>query len=179
MTHRRGRGAAWFTEEVAVHLDAVYRFFVRRTARQDADDLTSDVFATAWRRRQDLPEEAILPWLYRAAGFVLANHRRRASSLPLHLVQEPVAADHALRIADRDRLSRALAAVSERDRDILLLHAWEGLDGRELADALGISRSGAQAALSRARTRLREVWAGVMQDDDASRHIPSDSNPTG
>ena len=40
-----------------------------------------------------------------------------------------------------------------------MLHAWEGLDGTELAEALGISRSGAQAALSRARARLREVWS--------------------
>ena len=52
----------------------------------------------------------------------------------------------------------ALATVGERDRHILLLHAWEGLDGAELAAVLEISRSGAEAALSRARKRLREAW---------------------
>ena len=156
---------AWFTGDVAVHLDAVYRYFVRRAPRQDADDLTADVFAVAWRRRGDVPRGGELPWLYRTAGFTLANHRRRANGLPLQVVAEPPAsaeADHALRIAERDRLSRALAALGARDREILLLHAWEGLDGTELGDALGITRSGAQAALSRARDRLREVWR--MQD---------------
>ena len=52
-----------------------------------------------------------------------------------------------------------LAALPARDRRILLLHAWEGLDGAQLAEVLGISRGGADAALSRARARLREVWA--------------------
>ncbi len=59
-------------------------------------------------------------------------------------------------------LRGALESVGERDRQILLLHAWEGLDGVQLADALGISRSGADAALSRARKRLREAWAGRL-----------------
>ena len=156
---------AWFTDEVATHLDAVYRYFRRRAAVQDADDLTAEVFEIAWRRRDDVPLEWILPWLYRTAGFVLSNHRRRARGLPLPLAEEPSDRDHAQRIADHDQLSRALSVISERDRDILLLHAWEGLTGAELAEALGISRSGAQAALSRARSRLREVWWPPMQDE--------------
>lgn len=164
--------AAWFTSDVATHLDAIYRYFVRRVPRQDADDLTAEVFATAWRRRADVPREATLPWLYRTAGYMLANHRRRAHGIPLHLTVEPANehanADHAQRIADRDQLSRALAALAPRDREILLLHAWEGLSGDELADALGVSRSGAQAALSRARARLRERWTPSMQDGGPS-----------
>lgn len=162
--HQR-RDGPWFTSEVAAHLDAIYRYFVRRADRQDADDLTSEVFATAWRRRDDVPDEAILPWLYRAAGYVLANHRRRARATPSLTLVEPAEPDHTQRIADRDELTRALAALSDRDRDILLLHAWEGLDGSELAEALSISRSGAQAALSRARARLREIWTPSLQDD--------------
>jgi RNA polymerase sigma-70 factor (ECF subfamily) len=55
-------------------------------------------------------------------------------------------------------LKLVLAQLSPRDRRILLLHAWEGLDGDELAVALGISRGGADAALSRARARLRQAW---------------------
>lgn len=157
--------AAWFTSEVAPYVDAVFRYFVRRAARQDADDLSAEVFEIAWRRRHDVPAEAILPWLYRTSGYVLANHRRRLRSTPEVVAVEPHDDDHAVRIADADELTRALAQLSERDRDIVLLHAWEGLDGNELAAALGISRSGAQAALSRARARLREVWTPSLQED--------------
>ena len=148
----------WFTAEVAVHLDAVYRYFVRRAPRHDADDLTAEVFTTAWRRHADIPREAILPWLYKTAGFTLANHRRRAAVLPLHAMPELATPDHADRASMRDELSRALAQLTERERQVILLHAWEGLDGNALAEALDLSRSGAQSALSRARARLRDVW---------------------
>lgn len=154
---------AWFVSDVSVHVDAVYRYFVRRALRQDADDLTAEVFETAWRRRADIPREYELPWLYRTAGFVLANHRRRALLAPVQLATEESAPDHADAVARRDEVQRALMALSSRDRDILILHAWEGLDGTELGIVLGTSRSGAQAALSRARARLREVWAQLQE----------------
>ncbi|GAA3923769.1 RNA polymerase sigma factor [Microbacterium invictum] len=129
--------------------------------RQDADDLTAEVFTTAWRRRDDLPRGAELPWLYKTAGFVLANHRRRAATLPLHALPPLTTPDHAEQAARSDELARALGRLSARDREVLMLHAWDGLDGNELATVLGVSRSGAQAALSRARARLRVVWAAA------------------
>ena len=49
-------------------------------------------------------------------------------------------------------------ALDARDRQVLVLNAWEGLSGDDLAAVLGISRGGADAALSRARARLREQW---------------------
>ena len=154
----------WFAEGVAVHMDAVYRYFLRRTHRSDVDDLTAETFTLAWRKRSSVPRGAELPWLYRTAGYLLANHRRRSRAVHLHAVEEPTSPDHAEELARRDRIDRALAALSPRDREILLLHAWEGLDGTELGEALGVSRSGAQAALSRARARLRELWR--VQDAD-------------
>ncbi|MRG60946.1 sigma-70 family RNA polymerase sigma factor [Agromyces sp. CFH 90414] len=157
-----GADAEWFTHVVHEHATALVRYFARRGPRQDAEDLAADVFATAWRRRDDVPREAVLPWLYRTAGFILANHRRKLGDVPVEHVPDSGPA----RVADDPELSAlfdaelrgALASVGDRDRRILLLHAWEGLDGAELAAVLGISRSGADAALSRARKRLREAW---------------------
>lgn len=157
---------AWFTEIVREHSTALVRYFARRGPRQDAEDLAADVFATAWRRHDDVPREAVLPWLYRTAGFTLANHRRKQIDLPVDVVPESgtarVAEDPELSALFDAELRGALATVGERDRQILLLHAWEGLDGEELAEVLGISRSGADAALSRARKRLREAWGERM-----------------
>jgi RNA polymerase sigma-70 factor (ECF subfamily) len=158
--------ADWFTTVVAEHSTALVRYFARRGPRQDAEDLAADVFATAWRRRDDVPREAVLPWLYRTAGFILANSRRKRSDLPVGDVPESgavrVDADPELNALFDAELRGALASVGERDRQILLLHSWEGLDGTELAEVLGISRSGADAALSRARKRLREAWGERM-----------------
>jgi RNA polymerase sigma-70 factor (ECF subfamily) len=156
----------WFTEVVREHSTALVRYFARRGPRQDAEDLAADVFATAWRRRTDVPREAVLPWLYRTAGFTLANHSRKHLDVPVNDVPESgavrVDSDPELSVLFDAELRGALASVGERDRQILLLHAWEGLDGAELAEVLGISRSGADAALSRARKRLREAWGNRM-----------------
>lgn len=153
---------AWFTEVVREHSTALVRYFVRRGPRQDAEDLAAEVFATAWRRRDDVPREAVLPWLYRTAGFTLANGRRKRVDLPVEELPETgvvrIEHDPELSALFDAELRGALESVGERDRRILLLHAWEGLDGAELAAVLGISRSGADAALSRARKRLREAW---------------------
>jgi len=154
------RDDAWFDGLFRAHATPVYRYLLRRGAGQDAHDLTADVLVTAWRRREDIPEGAELPWLYTTARYTLANHRRKGRPIPVADVPEGVddADPAALSIADEE-VREVLAALSPRDRQVLLLHAWEGLDGDGLADVLGISRGGADAALSRARARLRQAWA--------------------
>jgi len=151
---------AWFEQIFAEHSTAVFRYFARRIGVQEAEDLTADVFTTAWRRRSDVPEGAELPWLYRTAGFVLANHQRKGRPVPVEQVPDEPDDDvdpASLAIND-DEVREVLAALSPRDRRILLLVAWDGLGGDELAAVLGVSRGGADAALSRARARLREAW---------------------
>ena len=115
---------------------------------------------TAWRRRGDVPEGAELPWLYRTAGYVLANHRRKGRPMPVADLPEVIddVDPSDLSVLD-DEVRAVLAALSPRDRRVLLLHAWDGLDGDQLAEVLGIGRGGADAALSRARARLRQAWA--------------------
>ncbi|UFU03482.1 RNA polymerase sigma factor [Ruania suaedae] len=158
------RDEAWFDDLFLAHAQAVYRYLVRRGARQDAEDLAADVLATAWRRREDVPAGHELAWLYRTAGFVLANHRRKGRAVPvgdgegLDTERAEHASDPADLAVDDQRVREVLGALSARDRHVLLLHAWEGLDGEALGAALGISRGGAAAALSRARSRLREAW---------------------
>ena len=157
-----GHDPAWFDHLFRTHSRAVVRYLARRAPAADVEDLAADVLATAWRRRADVPDGAELPWLYRTAGYVLANYRRKGRPIPVAEVpDEPDDVDPAdLAIAD-DAVRRALAVLSPRDRRILLLHAWEGLDGAALAEVLGVSRGGADAALSRARARLREAWASA------------------
>ncbi len=154
------RDDAWFDALFRAHATAVLRYFLRRGAGDDAQDLTADVFATAWRRRDDVPEGAELPWLYRTAGFVLANHRRKGRPVPVAEIADEATGDDPEDLALADDAVRAvLGTLSPRDRTILVLHAWEGLDGAGLAEVLGISRGGADAALSRARARLRQAFA--------------------
>lgn len=156
------RDSAWFDELFRTHARSVVRYFARRAAPSDVEDLAAEVLTVAWRRRRDVPEGGELPWLYRTSAFVLANHRRKARPVPIEDgwdgMDDTDPAD--LAVAD-DQARRALASLSSRDRQVLLLHAWDGLDGDDLAAVLGISRGGADAALSRARARLRAAWAAL------------------
>ncbi|MDM7830402.1 sigma-70 family RNA polymerase sigma factor [Cellulomonas sp. MW9] len=157
---RAERGAPWFEALVRDHATPVHRYLARRVAADDVEDLTADVLTIAWRRREEVPSGAELPWLYRTAGFVVANHRRKSRPVLMADVPEDADDDDPALLAVRDdQARRALAALSPRDRQIVLLHAWEGLTGDGLAEVLGIGRGGADAALSRARSRLAAAWA--------------------
>ena len=152
--------AAWFEHLVRTHTRALHRYLVRRVGVGDADDLAADVLVVAWRRRDDVPDEAPLAWLYRTAGFVVANFRRKGRPIPIGELPDEVADDDPAVQAVRDEQVRAvLRRLSPRDRQIVLLNAWEGLAGDDLATVLGIGRGGADAALSRARARLATAWS--------------------
>ncbi|MEK9737654.1 MAG: sigma-70 family RNA polymerase sigma factor, partial [Candidatus Nanopelagicales bacterium] len=133
------------------HAQQVRRYFVRRLGDGSdpvvtADDLTGDVFVVAWRRRESIPDGAELPWLYAVARWVLANHRRRPTEVvvaDLGDVEEIDDADPGYLVTEDVALRTAWQQLSPRDREVLRLSAWEGLDGSALATALGISVSGA------------------------------------
>ena len=61
--------------------------------------------------------------------------------------------------AERGRLNAALAGLSESDRELLLVVAWEGLTHAEAAAALGISPGAARTRLHRARRRALKTLA--------------------
>ena len=145
------------------HRDDVWRYLRRRTA-DDHEDLTTEVFLVAWRRRDQLPHEP-LPWLYGVARKVLANHRRGdarraalAERAAAHAREDTP--DLADAVGLREDLSQALATLKEPDRELVLLVAWEGLTIAEAAAALGCTRAAAAVRLHRARKRLHHALDG-------------------
>ena len=124
----------------------------------DVEELVQSVFVVAWRRIDDVPAGAELPWLIGVARNVLSNARRSHSrrrallSRILPSRDDPSAED--LVTASED-LKRAFGCLSRSDREILLLHFWEGLEAANLAVVLGIRQGAASTRLSRASARLR------------------------
>jgi RNA polymerase sigma-70 factor, ECF subfamily len=147
------------------HYWALLRFAVRRLPDHDsARDLVADTFAVAWQHRNRIPPNRTLPWLYRVAGNLVANRRRRGARADeaTRRLTSYAALRHTAGADERAEWSEALESVlavlrtlGERDREVLLLHAWEGLQGDDLAAALGCSAGAAAARLHRARRRLR------------------------
>jgi RNA polymerase sigma-70 factor, ECF subfamily len=143
--------------------EPVQRFLLRRCDPATADDVLGDTLLVVWRRLDDVPADAALPWVYGVARGCLANAHRSAARqqrLVLRLMREP-APDTAPDTHADAGLSEALAALPEGDRELLRLWAWEQLAPREIAVALGISANAAAIRLHRAKKRLRaELTAG-------------------
>ena len=57
----------------------------------------------------------------------------------------------------RQRVQRALARLSTEDREIILMRDFEDLSNHEVAEALGLSDSGATMRYGRALYRLKEI----------------------
>jgi RNA polymerase sigma-70 factor (ECF subfamily) len=62
----------------------------------------------------------------------------------------------------------AVHALSARDREILMLVAWDGLSVDEAATALGCSRGAAKVRFHRAKRRLARALAELEQEDVAT-----------
>ncbi|WP_433005570.1 RNA polymerase sigma factor [Kribbella sp. CA-294648] len=157
-----------FEQLYRAHYVAVLAYVVRRSADVEAArDVVSEVFEIAWRRREEIPAQHVRPWLYRVAANRL-GHRYRSDQRELQALRRlatEAATDSAMRgTAEQVEAAHALAEVvtalgrlGVKDQQVLLLNAWEGLSGHELAVALGCSTTAAGVRLHRARRRLKSV----------------------
>jgi len=164
-----------FEAMYVTHCPAVRSFVHRRISPEIADDLVADVFLAAWRRFDQAPEDQ-LPWLYGIARGVLANARRaqtRRFALYDRLARtgfpQTTVADETA--GETPEVLRALASLSERDREILLLVAWEGLSRVEGARVLGIPASRFAVRLHRARRRLEQALDRVQAGDATNTQL--------
>ena len=154
------------------HSRAVYNFAFRWTVDWAlAEDLASEVFLTAWRRRSEVvfttESGSVLPWLLGVATNLLRNQRRgkrRADAAIARLdpsnAQSDFSDDVLGRMADEAQMAEVHAVVeqlAEHERDVLALCAWAGLDYEEAAIALAVPVGTVRSRLSRARAHLREL----------------------
>jgi len=149
------------------HYEAVLAYARRRAPASIADDVAAETFAVAWRRADQIPAEP-LPWLRGVARRVLSTQRRSATRRELlrgRLLDRSSSASLAGETGDR--LGAVLANLSERDREAVLLVAWEGLAPAEAASALSISATAFSVRLHRARRRLR---IALEQDERSETH---------
>jgi RNA polymerase sigma-70 factor (ECF subfamily) len=105
------------------HAGAVLAYARRRVGESDADDVLAETFLVVWRRRAQVPDDA-LPWLYAVAGNVIRNRRRaerRREALVARMAAQPSFAD-----TPEPRLQEALAALKPLDREALLLTRCSG-----------------------------------------------------
>jgi len=157
------------------HFGSIHRFLHRRVGPDLADELASETFAEAFRRRRayDPRLADVRPWLFGIAVNLLRHHmrteRRRLLAYARSGIDPVLDADLESAEARVDaaalgpRLASCLASLRDGDRDVLLLYAWVDLRYEEIAQALGLPIGTVRSRLHRARRRVRELLAATGQ----------------
>jgi RNA polymerase sigma-70 factor (ECF subfamily) len=159
------------TAPLTADFDALYRatvddlFAYVATLLRDraaAEDVVAAAFERAYRRRgsYDARRGSRRQWLFgiaRHAALDELRRRRHVASLAADPEAGEPPLDEAADPLRRATVRAALAGLDARDRELVALKFFAGLDNAEIAGVLGISPSNAGTRLHRAVHRLREA----------------------
>jgi RNA polymerase sigma-70 factor (ECF subfamily) len=173
-----------FRELFDSHFRELLGYALRRVGSpDDAADIVAETMLVAWRRIAEVPADCTAKlWLYGVARRVLANHRRgevRRNRLTdrMRLELADVTPD-LMSLADSTAvLQDGMAQLSDDDRELIMLTAWDGLDPREAAVVLGVPARTVRTRLHRARARLKRsvgdafTGDGHVRDDQHARPL--------
>jgi RNA polymerase sigma-70 factor, ECF subfamily len=149
-------------ELVQRHQDTVRAVAYRMSSRWDvADDVAQDTFLRIHRSAAGYrPTAAFRTWMYRIVVNLCLDRARALRPGPLPpqpLVARGDAPDEPLQQAERvAAVQRAVAALPERQRIVLILHRFEQQSQRQIVQATGWSASAVESLLTRAYQQLRE-----------------------
>ncbi len=154
-------------ELVDAYYEAIY-LYMRRLGhgRGVSEDLTQETFMQVWRRIGQLREAgAFNSWLYRIAGNMSRRYWRR------HKGQKAVNIDDfefsdgsdgewekAEHLEQLSRLNDAVAGLSVKLRQVVVLHYMQHLTISEAADVLGLRQGTFKSRLNRALEALRKQF---------------------
>jgi len=151
--------------------------FMYRMARNTAvaEDLAQEVFLRVYRSRQTYEASAkFTTWLYRIATNLAVNHARdtrherpevtvsldepdEETGTTLDLPDATVTAEESLVRRERRFAIRAkVEALPERQKLAVIMHKYQQMDYKQIADVLKLSESATKSLLFRAYETLRE-----------------------
>ncbi len=132
----------------------------------DAADVTQEAFLRLWRRGPDVDDERLAAWLTRVTHNLCIDHSRRAKTVRNRLGRpDPTALDELSTRPEqidpagdrRQEMLDALETLPAETRSIMLMHYYQGLKLREIADMLGKNVNSLKVRIHRARKALRDV----------------------
>lgn len=148
----------------------VWSFLRSSMTKEDAEEVVSDVFLTAWDRAGEIYPDAVKPWLGAVArNKALQKLRRAGFDLPLEedLLEIPGegSPEERLTRAEEGKLVRqAVDSLGEPDREIFLRHYWFAQTVSQISDHMQIKESTIKTRLRRGRQRLKDTlqkWGAV------------------
>lgn len=179
-----------FAEIFDRYAKAIGDYARRRVGREAADDVLSETFLVAFKRRASFDGrwDTARPWLLGIATHVIKRHRATEAAQWRAFERaagagERFSGSHAGEADERIDASAAvralgprIAALSAKDRDTLLLYAWGDLTYEQVAEALGVPVGTVRSRLNRVRRKLappgshgaaRLTWIAKEESDAA------------
>jgi RNA polymerase sigma factor (sigma-70 family) len=167
-------------QDLRDRLDAQYRgslmaYFLRRVRdRAEAEDLTQEVFLRVVRQDESGDANRASAYIFRIAANLLHDRYRRAQTrqaaahasldqrpelqlapgLPSNLIEDRAPERVLLARESLAEVMRALGELSERTRDVFILHRLENMRQREIAELFGLSVSAVEKHIIKATAHL-------------------------
>ncbi len=154
------------------HRNQVLAYCMRRTRSADAADACAETFLVVWQRIDVIPTPPeTLPYLYGIAARVLSNHlrtlhrRSRLDAKLRNLGMAPAPDPSALVVQNaRDRqIVETVGKLKPKDREIVMLYAWEDLPREVIAEMMGVSRPAIDQRIHRSYQRLARVLEPLLE----------------
>lgn len=179
---QRGDMAA-FEELVARHRDKIYaRALALMRNEEEAIDLSQEAWVKAWQRlKQFQHESSFSTWLTRIVINLcldrLRRHKRERTESIEALEQESGGVERLMPVVTvnptagleraelRARIERALNQLSVPHRTVIVLHEFEGMEYKRIAQVMGCSIGTVMSRLFYARRRLAALLAELKKRD--------------
>jgi len=162
---------------VRAHYERIYRYLAHLCRNEaTAEDLTQETFTSAWRAIGRFGGSASLAtWLHRIARNAFLDHCRRRRRRPTIEAGDVERSDGHDPLADlladeqRRRLYGAVETLAEAERERIVLHYFQGLTYREMADVLDEPVGTVKWRTGRALKQLRVLMNGEADHADQTR----------
>lgn len=156
-----------YGELVARYEAKLLRFGRKFLARdEDRQDIVQDVFISAYQNIQSFDTaQRFSPWIYRIAHNAFVNELRKNGHRPFllfdfdtiipHAVYEDPAESEREQKDMRTYLEKGLGNISSKYREVLILHYFEDMAYKDIADILQVPQGTVGIRLKRAKDALR------------------------
>jgi len=137
----------------------------------DADDVAQEAFLRVWRKAGtfDPGRARFTTWMHQIVVHLALDRTRAPHTEPIELAEEihdggPDALNTLMEAQERQAMHAALARLSEQHRAAITLFHFEGLTGRDSAQAMNVSESAFESLLTRARAALRQQVRSALSE---------------
>ena len=151
------------------YYEPLYRFFCHRGMEFAlAEDMAQDIFVRVWQKRNSLdPSKAIKAYLYQAAANEIGMFLRKKSVRDAHatdvLHQNSTGSYTSAEFDQKEFIAKTVQSLPETLRNVFILHRYDGLSYKEIAQLQAVSIKTIESRMSKALKYLRKELLPLVQ----------------